>query len=189
MKRTLTVALFFASALAAADQVFELDPSKTEISFSVPSTLHTVHGKFKLKRGSIRFDTETGKAAGEILVDASSGQSGSDSRDKRMHKEILETKKYPEAVFTPDQVKGHLAAQGPSTIDVHGVFKIHGQDHELTLHFEVRPDGNSYEASTRFTIPYIEWGMKNPSNFLLKVDPKVEVEVKANAILAADERR
>ena len=185
--KQICLALFFAGALIAADQVFDLDPSKTDISFSVPSTLHTVHGKFKLKRGSLRFDTETGKATGEIVIDATSGESGSDSRDKRMHKEILETKKYPEGVFTPDQVKGEVAALAPSSVDVHGVLNIHGQDHELTLHFDVRPDGNRYAASTHFTVPYIQWGMKNPSNFLLKVDPNVEVEVKA--ILAADERR
>jgi polyisoprenoid-binding protein YceI len=180
--RQICLALFFAGALLAADQVFDLDASKTEISFSVPSTLHTVHGKFKLKNGRIRFDTETGKAAGEIVVDASSGESGSDSRDKRMHKEILETKKYPEAVFIPDQVKGQVEAAAPSAIDVHGILKIHGQDHELTLRFDMLPDGNRYAASTHFTIPYIHWGMKNPSNFLLKVDPNVEVEVKANLI-------
>jgi polyisoprenoid-binding protein YceI len=175
--------LLCAGALTAAETVLELVPSKTEVTFTVPSTLHTVHGTFKLKRGSIRFDPETGKAAGEIVIDVTSGASGGGSRDKRMQKEILESQKYPEAVFTPDHVEGHLAAQGSSEVDVHGLFKFHGADHELTLHFKVQAESNQYTASTNFTIPYVQWGLKNPSNFLLKVEDKVEMEVKAVAIL------
>src|ERR1700683_3195973 len=93
-----------ALAMSAADTVLELTPSKTEIGFTVSDTLHTVHGTFKLKRGSIRFDPETGKASGEIVIDVPSGASGSGMRDKRMHKDILESQKYPEAVFVPDKV-------------------------------------------------------------------------------------
>ena len=160
---------------------FDLNPSQTEIKFTVPSTLHTVHGTFKLKSGSLQLDPESGKSSGEIVIDLTSGASGNGSRDKRMHKEILESSKYPEVVFTPDHVEGHLAPQGVSEIDVHGTFRIHGADHELTLHFQVQATGNQYIATTRFTIPYVQWGMKNPSNFLLKVDDKVEIEVQAKA--------
>lgn len=160
-------------ALHAAQ--FDLDPTKTEIAFQVSSTLHTVHGTFKLKRGSIRIDPETSKAAGEIVIDVASGGTGNESRDKRMHKEILESQKYPEAVFTVDRVSGQVGEH--SEIDVHGMFKIHGGEHELMLH--VRVEGR--QASTRFSVPYVEWGMKNPSNFLLKVGKSVEVEVKTTA--------
>ena len=170
---------FIAAGCYAA--TFDLDPSQTEIKFVVPSTLHTVHGTFKLKSGSIQLDPESGKSSGEIVIDLTSGASGNGSRDKRMQKEILETPKYPEAVFTADHVEGHIAPRGTSEIDVHGAFRIHGADHELTLHIQVQANGNQYIATTHFTIPYVQWGMKNPSNFLLKVDDKVEIEVQAKA--------
>jgi polyisoprenoid-binding protein YceI len=172
-----------AGALVGADTVLELNPAKTEIVFTVSDTLHTVRGTFKLKRGSIRFDPETAKAAGEIVIDVLSGASGSGMRDKRMQKEILESQKYPEAAFIPDRVDGRLAAQGPSEVDVHGRINIHGADHELTLHFKVVAEGGQYAVSTHFTIPYVQWGMKSPSNFLLKVEDKVEMDVKASASL------
>ena len=172
----------FICGVGCAATTFDLDPAKTEIKFSVNSTLHTVHGSFNLKRGSIQLDPETGKASGEIVIDLPSGASGNGSRDKRMHKELLESLKYPEAIFTPDRIEGHIAPQGASEIDVHGVFRIHGADHELALHLQVQGSGGGqYIATTHFTIPYIEWGMKNPSNFLLKVDNKVEIEVRAES--------
>ncbi len=43
--------------LAAAERAIELDPARTTIGFTVDSSLHTVHGSFKLKRGSLKFDT------------------------------------------------------------------------------------------------------------------------------------
>ena len=55
---------------------------------------------------------------------------------------------------------------------------------ELPLHFQVQAAGGQYTASTHFVIPYVKWGMKNPSNFLLKVDDKVEVDVRAVAVPA-----
>src|SRR5579862_9216214 len=121
---------------AASAATFDLDPSKTQIGFTVHDPLHTVHGTFNLKRGKMQLEPGTGKASGEMVIDIPSGISGNGSRDKRMHKEILESQKYPEAVFTPDRVRGSIAAEGTSEIDVHGSFRIHGADHEITIHFQ-----------------------------------------------------
>src|SRR5436305_1775261 len=98
MKRTLLILLLSTFPLAASESAVELDPARTNVSFTLGDVLHTVHGTFKLKRGSITFDSSTGKASGEIVVDVASGNSGSGTRDKRMHKEILESARYPEAV-------------------------------------------------------------------------------------------
>ncbi len=174
--------LFCLAGLVLGESTFQLDPSKTEINFTLHDPLHTVHGSFKLKRGDIHFDPATGKAGGEIVIDVASGASGNGSRDKRMQKEVLESQKYPEAIFVPDSIQGRLETEGESTLDLHGVFKIHGADHEMTLTLLVDAlGGGRYAATSHFSIPYVEWGMKDPSNFLLKVDKKVEMEIKAAA--------
>lgn len=99
-----------------------------------------------------------------------------------MQKEVLESQKYPEAIFVPDSIKGRLETEGESMLDMHGAFKIHGADHEMTLTLLVDAlGGGRYTATGHFSIPYVEWGMKDPSNLLLKVDKKVEMEVKAAA--------
>lgn len=179
MKTLLLAAFLLALPLTAAETALELDPARTTVEFFVGSTLHTVHGTFKLKRGAIHFDPETGKASGEIVVDATSGVSGEDARDHRMQKEILETIRFPDAVFTADRVMGTLAPQGESQLDVHGALQLHGAPHEMTLHFNAKANGSEISATTQFTIPYIQWGIKNPSNFLLKVKDKVDVSIHA----------
>ena len=179
MKRSLLFLLLCTLPLAAAETTVELDPARTTISFTLGDVLHTVRGSFKLKRGSITFDSSTGKASGEIVVDVASGNSGGGTRDRRMHKEILESVRYPNAVFTADRVSGELAPHGASELDVHGSFQIHGASHEMTFHFHADVNGNEVASSTGFTIPYVQWGMKNPSNFLLRVSDKVELNIQA----------
>ena len=179
MKPRLLIFLLFTLPLAAAGSTVELDPARTTIGFTLADVLHTVHGSFKLKRGSITFDSSTGKASGEIVVDVASGNSGGGTRDKRMHKEILESARYPDAVFTADRVSGELAPRGASELDIHGSFQIHGASHEMTFHFRAEVSGGEVASSTGFTIPYVQWGMKNPSNFLLKVSDKVEMNIQA----------
>jgi len=150
------------------------------VSFTLGDVLHTVHGTFKLKRGTIHFDDATGQASGELVVDATSGDSGSKARDGKMHKEILESQKFPEIIFTPQRFKGTLMPSGKSHLDVDGQFTIHGETHPMTLAIEA-DFGHGTTADTSFDVPYVKWGMKNPSTFILRVNDKVQISIHAVA--------
>lgn len=157
--------------------VLELDPAQTKVEYKLGATLHTVEGTFALKRGRVDFDPDSGKATGELVVDATSGQSGNDSRDRNMHKSVLESARYPEIVFRPDRVDGKVAPQGKSQVQLHGTFTIHGADHEMTVPVDVEIVDGRYTATAHFQIPFVKWGMKNPSTFLLRVSDKVDLTV------------
>ena len=173
----LALIVFFSSAAVAQQTRVTLDPTQTKVAWILDASLHTVHGTFKLVSGSIVFDPKTGDASGEILIDAKSGESGNSSRDGKMQKEVLESARYPEITFIPKHVSGSLPAQGNSTLQVQGVFRIHGGDHDLTLSLPVQIQGSHATATTKFDVPYQAWGMKNPSAMFLKVDNKVEIEI------------
>jgi polyisoprenoid-binding protein YceI len=170
-----------ASAPAQEERALEIDPGSTRVEFTLADVLHTVHGKFQLTRGTMRFDPATGKASGELVVDAASGNSGSSARDSRMRKSILESARYPTIVFRPDQVTGNVAEQGSSKIQVHGIFSIHGQDHEIVLPMDIEAANGQYTADTHFSVPYVKWGMKNPSSLLLRVSDTVEIRIHTTA--------
>lgn len=187
MKRwlmSLAVLALFCAPLAWAQQVMvQVDPAATKVEFTVSSTLHTVHGSFHLKSGAITFDRTTGKASGTLVVDAASGESGNDKRDSKMQHEVLETQKFPELIFTAQEVTGKLADAGPSHLEVHGMFRIHGEEHPMTLAVDTQSKGGAIDAATKFDVPYIAWGMKNPSVAFLKVSNKVEIAIQAHAHL------
>ena len=160
-----------------------LDPAHTEIRWKL-SGLHSVHGTFKLKSGEFLFNPKTGLAEGEILVDATTGESGNTARDKRMQDEVLESNRYPAIFYHPTEIKGSLkAAESPQALTGEGSFNIHGADHPLELPLKVQVNEDTVTATTRFTVPYVEWGMKNPSKFLLRVGKQVEIEVSAKGTI------
>ena len=179
--RVLCAAALAAASLAAQETALQIDPSQTKVGFTLGDVLHTVHGSFALKRGNIRFDPASGKASGELVVDAASGNSGSPGRDRRMHQNILESAKFPEIVFRPDRVGGKIGAHGTSHVELHGTFAIHGAEHEMLLPVLVEAMGDHYAATLHFTVPYVRWGMKNPSTLILRVSDKVEIDIETVA--------
>ena len=157
--------------------LLNVDPARSTVHYTISSSLHTAHGTFAVKRGSLQIDPASGKAAGEIAVDATSGQSGNDSRDKKMHKQVLESAQFNEIVFRPDRVQGAVQSQGSFDAQLHGAFVLHGIEHELTVPVRAELKPGAWKGTAQFVVPYVDWGLKNPGNFLLKVDRTVNIEV------------
>jgi polyisoprenoid-binding protein YceI len=173
----------------AQDVVVNLDPATTQVQFTLAATLHTVHGVFKLKTGQIHFDPATGKAGGVVVLDATSANTDNSSRDQKMRSEILESARFPEITFTPIQVIGPLAdvlAGKSAQLQIAGVFRLHGQDHPMTIRVAVVPAAGAgrsgrLQASSAFDVPYVKWGLKNPSTFVLRVSDMVNLEIHSAA--------
>ena len=177
--RVLALLSFTILSAAAQQTTLQLDPAQTSVKFTLGDVLHTVHGTFRLKHGTLQFDPTSGKLSGEIVVDARSGESGSGMRDRKMHKEVIESEQYPEISFRPDRVEGTVASHGKSSVKVHGMFRIHGVDREIMVPAETEMSADRWMATVHFTVPYEKWGMKNPSNLFLKVNDSVEIDLSA----------
>lgn len=178
------ILLLAIAGLAPAEQLrVHLDRSQTQIQFTLGDVLHTVHGVFKLKSGDLWFDPSTGQAGGQIVVDASSGESGNDGRDTRMHKNILESAMYPDITFVPDRVEGKVNLDGDSAVSLHGQLTVHGAAHELTMNVKAHVDHQHLTADISFPVPYVKWGMKNPSTLFLRVKDTVEIAIQASGEL------
>lgn len=173
------------AAVSANGIVLTIDPAQSTVHYTVSSSLHTVHGTFAVKRGTLRLDPATRKASGEIVVDAVSGDSGNNSRDKKMHKEVLESDKFTDIIFRPDRIEGAVQPQGASSAQLHGVFVLHGSEHELTVPVSAELKAERWKGTANFSVPYNDWGLKNPGNFILKVDHAVSIEVDMAGTLQA----
>jgi len=166
-----------------SEVVLGIDPAQSKVHWTLGTTLHTVHGTFAFKNGTLRVDPASGKASGEILVFATSGDSGNDSRDKKMHKEVLQSGQYPDVIFRPDRVEGKILPQGAFAVQVHGIFGLHGSEHELTVPVQAEFAGDRWTGSAKFVVPFIDWGLKNPSSFFNKVNRAVEIELEMKGSL------
>jgi polyisoprenoid-binding protein YceI len=174
---------FAISSAPVGEITVEVDQPACKIEFSLGAALHPVNGTFEVKEGTLQLDLASRKVSGRIVIDVRSGNTGDDERDRRMHREVLESSRFPDAVFSPDRFTGQLAYPGRSDLDIHGVLRIHGQDHDVTLPAKVTTDNGRFIATSNFSIPYVKWGMKDPSTFVLRVKKRVELKMRISGTI------
>lgn len=171
-------------AARAAEQILTLDPSATRLGFTLGATLHTVVGTIALAQGSIRFDADTGAAAGEIVVDAPSASTGLALRDRNLHRDVLESARFPRIVFRPDHLDVARRDATRAEVSLQGTLELHGARKPLALPASLTARGDRLAIECRFRLPYVDWGVPDPSTLLLRVARFVDVTVEAEGSLA-----
>lgn len=166
-----------ATAACGQQMAVEFDKAATKIDWILVGTVHTVHGTFQLKQGAVNFDPTSGAISGDLVVETESGDSGSAARDKRMKKDVLETDKFPEVRLKVTKVEGAVGTGNASNVRLLGQLTIHGASHAISIPLQVTLNGSEFSGKGKFVVPYVDWGMKDPSNFLFKVNKTVEVDV------------
>jgi polyisoprenoid-binding protein YceI len=173
----LALALSSVSVALAQHQTFTVNPDASKVAFALTGTGHSVSGTFHVQSGSVEFDRHAPMISGSIIVAAGSGDSGDKGRDKNMNTQVLDVAHFAEVSFAPKSYQGTIAANGDSTIQVNGVFTLHGTPHDLTLPMQLHIDGANLTASGHFMVPYVQWGLKDPSVFILKVAKEVGIDL------------
>jgi polyisoprenoid-binding protein YceI len=170
------VALLAPAALAQ-NQTFVVNPDASEVKITLKTTHELVNGTFHVQSGSIEFDRGTPKMLGSVVVLAGSGKTGNDSRDKKMNKDILKVEQYATVSFEPKTYTGAIAFSGDSTIQLTGIFTLLGTPHEITVPILVHLEGTTATAKAHFVVPYVQWGLKNPSFLIWKADDDVAIDL------------
>jgi polyisoprenoid-binding protein YceI len=175
--------LQLAAAPAAGEAVLRVDPARSRVSFTLEATLHTVRGTGRVVSGELRFDPAGGPAAGAVVVDARSFATGIAARDRNMHEQVLESARFPEIRFEAErlEVRGRSASAGEVTL--HGHFEIHGSRHAFAVPARVALEGDGaregagVRVDASFRVPYVDWGMRDVSNLVLRVADEVDVQL------------
>jgi polyisoprenoid-binding protein YceI len=173
----LALAVILAPAAFAQHQTFAVNPDASEVRMTLKTTHELVNGAFHVQTGSVDFDPSTFKMSGAVAVLAGSGKTGNGSRDKRMYKEILQVEQHATVSFEPKSYAGVLAASGDSNIQVTGIFTLLGTPHEITIPMLVNLEGTTATVKAHFVVPYIQWGLKDPSFFVWKADKDVAIDL------------
>jgi polyisoprenoid-binding protein YceI len=179
------LALALGRPAAAAEQLLTLDAAATKIAFTLGATFHTVHGSVQLARGGLRFDPAGGEASGEIVVDARSAQTGNSSRDANMQRDVLESERFPTIVFRAEALELLSRSETSAQVRLRGTLDLHGQRLPWELPATLTAQGNRLAIVSTFRVPYVDWGMHDPSTFLLRVDRYVDVTVNAEGTLGS----
>jgi polyisoprenoid-binding protein YceI len=158
-------------------QTFTVSPDASEIRMTLNTTHEVVNGTFHIQSGSIDFDRSSSAISGSVVVLAASGKTGNDSRDKKMNKDVLKVDQFATVSFAPKSYTGKIAPSGDSTIQVSGIFTLLGNPHDLTIPMQIHIDGGRATAKARFVVPYVQWGLKNPSFLIWKAENDVAIDL------------
>ena|ERR1700733_11916777 len=170
--------MFLLCGTAIGQNHYLIDPNRSEVHFLLGGTAHEVHGVFRVRSGELGFDRKTGEMNGTVIVDAGSGNSDSGSRDKKMTNDELKAKTFPSITFAPSRFTGMLKDEGDSSVQIEGTFTLLGQPHVISVPMVVHIEGDQCTSSGSFIVPYVSWGMKDPSVFVLKVAKEVKIDLK-----------
>jgi polyisoprenoid-binding protein YceI len=173
----LALAVILSPAALAQNQTFAVNPDASKIKMTLNTTHEVVNGTFHMQSGSIEFDRSNPKMSGSVAVLAGSGKTGSDSRDRKMHNDILKVDQYATVSFAPKTYTGTIAPSGDSTIQVSGVFTLLGKPHDLMIPMQIHMDGSKATAKAQFVVPYVQWGLKNPSFMFWKAENDVAIDL------------
>lgn len=167
--------LLAATPLAAAERTVRLDPEQSSVRLTLPATGHTVRGTINVLPGELRYDPDSGAISGAISLDAASADTGNRRRDAKMHEDVLMSGRHPRITFKPSSVEGRVSGEG--SVNVRGVITILGKDHAVTLPARVTITGNRISARATFDVPYVAWGLKDPSVLMIRVAKEVRLDV------------
>ncbi|HEU5458626.1 MAG TPA: YceI family protein [Terracidiphilus sp.] len=177
--------VLLAPAALAQHQTFVVNPEASQVKITLNTTHEVVNGIFHVQSGSIQIVRAAPQMQGSVIVLAGSGRTGNSSRDKKMDNDVLKVRQYGTITFEPKGYTGVIAPSGDSTIQVSGIFTLLGVSHEITVPIFVHVEGTAASARAHFVIPYVEWGLKNPTFLFWKVDNNVAVDLFLDGRLSA----
>jgi len=94
-----------------------------------------------------------------------------------MTEEELKAQSYKTVSFAPMRFTGVFHRSGDSTLQVHGVFTLVGVSHEIDVPMQIHVEGRQVRATGTFMVPYVQWGLKDPSVFILRVAKEVQIDL------------
>ncbi len=173
----LAFTLSVASSACAQRESFTVNPDASAVKMTLKTNHEIVNGTFHISTGVINFDANDAKMSGSIVIAAGSGTTGNESRDKKMNKDTLKSQQYTNITFEPKSFSGTIAKTGDSTIQVTGTMTLLGTPHELIIPMQIHIDGSSCVAKAHFVIPYVQWGLKDPSFLVWKAEKQVDIDL------------
>jgi hypothetical protein len=171
------LAVLLAPGAMAQHQTFVANPDASEVKMTLKTTHEVVNGAFHIQSGSLEFDRTAAKISGSVVVLAGSGKTGNGSRDKKMNKDILEVEQHATVSFEPKSYAGAIAPSGDSTIQATGIFTLLNTPHEITIPILVHIESTTATVKAHFVVPYIQWGLKDPSFLFWKADKDVTIDL------------
>jgi polyisoprenoid-binding protein YceI len=181
-------------AARAAVMRFKIDADRSTVSVTVAEPAAWIRGDatgtFKIIDGAVSFDRANiaRTARARILIDSSSYNSYTPSRDRYVTEKSLEADKYPTIGFESSSVVGVvMTSPSEGTAIVAGYLTLHGESHAMTIsvHATLGADGVlTGDGEVKFN--YEDFGVKVPAAMFHTLLAGDEATVRFHIVAVSD---
>jgi polyisoprenoid-binding protein YceI len=148
-RNILLAAAAFLTSSAFANDVYTIDPARSNIAFKVGHFVGSTSGKFTRYSGRIEVDREHPEHSSVVVrIETASIDTGINKRDRHLESdEFFDAARFPEITFRSKSVR----RTGPRSGDITGDLTMHGVTRETVLHASlVSP--NESDEHTRWSV-------------------------------------
>jgi hypothetical protein len=183
------VFLLAGSRVAADDGSFTitLDAATSQVTFELGAVFHTVHGRGPVEETVLTYAPAAGTLNGIIRMPATGLTTDNQRRDRKMHGQVLKSAEHPWIIMKLQRADGFLNPESGGALQIEAELVLLGQGHPVSFPVEISiidPDSGRVRAAGAFSVPYVAWGLEDPSAVFLRVDKEVRVTFSADGTLA-----
>ncbi len=183
-----------AGVATGAAQTFTIVPAESQAVYKVGETLFRENNRFNLAigtttaiNGGVVIDRAQPRNSriGTITIDISQLRSDSDRRDNAIRDRWLESRRFPNATFTPTAIEGlpQTYTDGQAlSLRVRGNLKIRDVTRMTTFAVTLRLQGNVLRGTATTALKMADFGFDPPSILgILRAQNDVQVELQFTA--------
>jgi len=171
----------------AQPHLFKVVPGgpNTSVQFSSNATLETVTGTTHIATGYVELDDSVLRS--EIHVDLASLKTGIARRDQDMREDFLQTRQYPEAVFTLTRIElppTGLVENTRTRVIVRGSLALHGATREIEpeAYLTLEPGSRALRVEAAFSVTLHDYNIARPQFLLLRLAEEQRISVDITAV-------
>jgi len=147
------------------------------VTYAASYTLGRWEGTNTSVRGSVRWNSQTGEATGQVCVELGRFDSGNALRDADA-RGVFDVNRFPLSCLEVER----LTQTGEEAVLL-GMLEISGTRRPVRISGKLTREGNTYRFVGGFNTSFSEWKLNPPSLLFLRVNDPVEVRLEARAVL------
>lgn len=163
----------------------KLSDNNTTINFELDSTWHRVNGIATGIKGEVWLNelSDPRSVRGEITLPVGQMKTGNFSRDQKMYR-VMDKEEFPKITMnitgTEELCVPEVVVSDPCSFHLKATLRIAHGTKELVIPAQLKRIESGYEVKGEFPILWSDFGIKDPSIFIAKIEKEVLVKFRLN---------
>jgi polyisoprenoid-binding protein YceI len=162
-----------------AGSEYRVDAARSEIVWEVDASFRSVRSRTRKMGGTakvVSVGEDGAELEGRLEIESASFDTGNPRRDRTLHEKSLASEEHPSIVFVPRRIYRTSSWAEEEVLALEGDLSIRGVTKPVRIPVTLRRRGARLVVAGSTRLQWAEYGVPDPSSFLSKVRPDVQIE-------------